>query len=159
MPEIKEKSLVNVFVDGYDPKEHLCHAPQSDKDVLIKLKLDFDPKTGDTKPNEDETIDLVELIQSYRDQCGMEYVQKLLRTGYATPDKFADDGKHGGDASLPIDANDAYRLAGQGAVAESKLAKALGIDLENATEEQIGARLAEIYAAMNKQEEPKATEK
>lgn len=149
---------VNAFVQGYDPNEHQFFAPQAEKDVIIKLKLDFDPKTGSTTPNEDEKIDLVPLIQSYKDQCGMEYVQKLLRTGYATPDKFADDGKHGGDATLPTDINDASRLARKAASGESKLAKALGIDLEKATEEDIAKRIAEIYGAMNKQEAPKAEE-
>lgn len=112
------------------------------------LKVSFDKETGSTVPDESERVELQPLIESYKDQCGMEYVQKLIRTGYATPDKFADDGKHGGDASGPTDVNDAWRLAQAGQSQIRKTAETLGMKIdENTSDMEIAERLKSIFEA------------
>lgn len=133
------------------PSPARCVNKIAEHDVIIKTKLDFDPATGKTTVNQEEKIELYPLIQSYKDQCGMEYVQKLIRTGYATADKFADDGKHGGEVPASTDINDAYRASMAAKSSSDKLSAALGLDLSTATPEQIQAKLAEIYQAQQKQ--------
>jgi len=71
------------------------------KRTMINLGVKFDPATGSTTPDESDVIDLVDLIQTYKDQCGVEMAQKLIKTGQALPEDFADDGKHSGDSTLP----------------------------------------------------------
>lgn len=116
-------------------------------DSFVQLGVKFDPKTGSTTPDESNKISLVKLIQTYKDQCGMEFVQKQLRLGLLKPEDLADDGKHSGDGTLPIDVNDAYRAALNAGKEKQELAKALGIDLpENVTPDQIKAALEKIYA-------------
>lgn len=120
------------------------------KDVLIKTKLKFDPETGSTEVDESETIDLVEMIQTYKDQCGVEYVQKLIKMGMATPSQFMDDGRHGGDASAPTDINDALALANAGNSAAQQIAKSLGMTIdESTTDQQIADRIKAIFDAAN----------
>lgn len=128
------------------------------KDVLIKTKLKFDPETGSTEVDESETIDLVEMIQTYKDQCGVEYVQRLIKMGMATPTQFMDDGKHGGDASAPTDINDALAFAKAGNSAAKQIAKSLGMSIDaNTTDQQIADRIKAIFDAANapKQQEVK----
>lgn len=108
------------------------------KDILIQIKLDFDKKTGSTKVNEDDKLDLYKLIQSYKGQCGVEYIRQLIAKGMLNPAAVADDGQHGGDASIPTDPNDLYRASLSGKSSLSVLARELGITLdENTTDEQI----------------------
>lgn len=131
------------------PKDEKSGLP---KDTLTNQKLDFDPKTGSTKVNSEDKVDLYSLIQTYKDQCGVEYIMGLVAKGMANPDKFADDGKHGGDASLAIDANDMYRDSLKADGSLSVLAKELGIELTDKTTDQ------EIAAAIVARITPK-TEK
>lgn len=108
------------------------------KDILINVKLDFDPKTGSTKVNEDDKVDLYALIQSWKGQCGVEYIRQLISKGMLNPESVADDGKHGGDASMSIDPNDMYRASLSAKSSLSVLAKELGIELtDKTTDEEI----------------------
>lgn len=112
------------------------------KDTLTNQKLDFDSKTGSTKVNSEDKVDLYCLIQTYKDQCGVEYIMGLVSKGMANPDKFADDGKHGGDASLAIDPNEMYRDALKADGSLSVLAKELGIELtDKTTDKEIAAAI------------------
>lgn len=126
---------------------------------LVDLKVKFDPKTGATIPDESNKINLDELIQTYKDQCGMEMAQKMLRQGLAQKGDFADDGKHSADIPAELDtaqsrANLAVKCKGQA----DALAEALGV---NATmsEEQLTAIIAktiqEKYPGLIKKEEVK----
>lgn len=123
-------------------------APSGTDGKLIHSKLDFDPETGSTKTNEEDQESVYALIQTYADQCGMAYIQKMIANGMLSPEKVSDDGNHGGDSTLPIDANDAYRASLANDASIAKLESALGIKLgDDTTPEQIRDALAKIYQA------------
>lgn len=126
----------------------VCYAPSGIDGKLIHAKLEFDPETGSTTTNEDDKESVYSLIQTYAGQCGMAYIQKMIANGMLNSEKVADDTKHGGDATLPIDANDAYRASLANDVQIAKLEQALGIKLgDDTTPEQIREALAKIYQA------------
>lgn len=135
----------------------VTYAPSGIDGQLIHSKLEFDPETGSTTVNEDDKESVYALIQTYADQCGMAYIQKMIANGMLNPDKVADDCKHSGDATLPIDANDAYRASLANDASIAKLESALGIKLgDDTTPEQIREALAKIYQAQQPvSEEPK----
>lgn len=116
--------------------------------------------TGDTKVNVDDKIDLVELIQSYKDQCGIEFMLNQMKIGVVTPSSICDDGQHSGDASIyPDNAADAYQAALKANEQKKELAKQLGIPVEDLTEENIAAKVAEIFGKVDgKTEEVKKDE-
>lgn len=77
---------------------------------LAQFGLELDKETGSTKVVEKDPIDLFELIQSYKDECGMEAAQRLIARGLASPDDFAAQPVDYGDTSqLPDNINDAYQ--------------------------------------------------
>lgn len=68
--------------------------------MMVNLKVKVDPdRPGISIPDESDKIDLYALIQTYKDQCGMIAMQRSLQLGQALPEDFADDGKHGVDAT------------------------------------------------------------
>lgn len=135
-----EKPVLYFHGFAYVPPE----ASKLDEKFLVQAKPVLDPKTGETKIDESDKLDLVELIQSYKGQCGIEFMLKQMKLGVVTSESIADDGKHSGDASGPLDINDAYRAQLVQAEAKKILADTLGIK-DELTEENIKARLAEIY--------------
>lgn len=144
MPEKKK-----IYLNGIDyvPPE----PSKLDERFLVQPKPVLDPATGETHIDCSDKLDLVELIQSYKDQCGIEFMLKQMKLGVVTPESLADDGQHSGDASMPLDINDAYRAQLVQAEAKKILKDTLGIK-DELTEENIKARLAEIYG---KAEAPK----
>lgn len=135
-------ATVNIF--GFvTPSRCPLEVPHDEKtglptDVMIQQKLDFDKETGSTKVNTDDKQDLYQIIQTYADQCGVEYIRNLVAKGMANPDKFADDGNHSADLTLPIDPNDMYRKSLASDQSLSILAKELGIELSpKTTDEEI----------------------
>ena len=141
MPEIKRDA--NGVI-----RPPVTFSPSGLDGQLIHAKLEFDPETGSTVTNEDDKENVYALIQTYADQCGMAYIQKMIANGMLNPEKVADDGKHGGDVTLPIDANEAYRASLANDASIAKLESALGIKLgDDTTPEQIRDALAKIYQA------------
>lgn len=128
---------------------------------FIKLKVKFDPKTGSTTPDESEVIDLYELTQTYRDQCGMELAQKLIKNGLAMPGDFADDGQHSGDVSAPV--FESVQAAANAAIAAQQktesMLQELGLNPSalQLNEEQLSAivskTIAEKFPQLIKQQE------
>ena len=122
-----------------------------DDNALIEVKTEFDPATGSTKPVE-SALDFQKLIESYKDQCGVEYMIKQVKLGAVQLSALADDGQHSADVSgVPETAADAYQ-AGLAASAElDGFAKALGVNLSGLSQKDaealITGKLAEIYAA------------
>lgn len=125
-----------------------------------------DPATGSTKPDYSNKIDLVALIQTYKDQCGMELAKRLIKQG-VDPAVFADDGKHSGDVTDPTlqspQAIANAALANAEAVAQIK--KALGLpDNANALSEEqlstlVGKVIAEKYPNLIQPASPEAPKK
>lgn len=117
---------------------------------FIQLGVKFDPATGSTSPDESNIIDLVELTQTYKDQCGMELAKRLLKNGMATPEQFQDDGKHSGDATLP--GLESAQAAANAAIAAEKNVEAmlqqLGMDKNVLTlsEDQLSALISKTIS-------------
>lgn len=108
------------------------------------LKVKFDPKTGATTPDESNLINLDELIQTYKDQCGMELAKKMLANGLATQADFADDGKHSGNVPSNLEtAQGRANAAVKAGATTDALAKALGVNA-SMTEEQLAAIIGKV---------------
>lgn len=78
--------------------------------MLAQFGLELDKETGSSVIVQKDPIDLDELIQSYKDQCGMEQAQLLISRGLASPEDFAaKPGDYGDTSTLPDNINDAYQ--------------------------------------------------
>lgn len=129
---------------------------------MIDLKVAFDPATGSTKPDESNKVNLVELIQTYREQCGMELAKKLIKNGQATQADFADDGQHSGEVPADLDtaqgrANAEIAARAQVEALAAKYGIPTGVSL---TEEQLAAIISKTIESkfpdlVKKQEEVK----
>lgn len=128
---------------------------------MIDVKVTFDPETGSTTPDESNKVDLVALIQTYKDQCGMELAKKLLKNGQADAADFADDGKH--SFELPEDLDTAQGRANAAILARAQaeaFAEKFGVPAGvNLSEEQLAAIIAKTietkYPDLIKKEEAK----
>ena len=60
-----------------------------DERMMIDLKVKKN-EDGTVVPDESNLVDLYALIQTYKDQCGMEAAKRLLQTGERSPEDFAD---------------------------------------------------------------------
>lgn len=137
--------------------------PQNlDARYLIQLKVTFNPETGETEPDESDTIDLVAMIQTYKDQCGMEGALRMLKTGQVTAEALADDGKHGIDATkLPANAQEVANALLRSTEFKDQFAEKFGIPkgAENLTDDQlsnlIGKKVEEILGNYIKKQEVK----
>lgn len=80
------------------------------KKELAQFGLELDKETGSTNVVLKEPLDLDALIQTYKDQCGMELAQMQLKRGLASPEDFAAvPGDYGDTSTLPDNINDAYQ--------------------------------------------------
>lgn len=111
---------------------------------LAQFGLELDKETGSSVVVQKDPLDLHELIQSYKDDCGMEFVQKMLSRGLARPEDFAaQPGDFGDSSTLPDNINDAY----QQSLENAKLGVDLGQfksqkDIEDYVIAQVKAQLA-----------------
>lgn len=103
----------------------------------LKVKVNED---GTVSPDESDLVNLDELIQTYKDQCGMELAKRLIKLGQIDPASLADDGKHSYDGSKVPDGAQAIANAAIAAGKNVDAAKsALGIPEGNLTDEQLDA--------------------
>lgn len=148
----------------YDPSKRT--RMKCDDVYLIKLGVKVDKETMRTVPDESDKVNLVELIQSYKDSVGIDAILRGIQSGQIDPAMIADNGKMSGDiADLPDNLNEAYQrnLAKDAAIQE--IAAGLGIDpstinAENYSQVVTDAIAARIKAAQEqtsgaKQEETK----
>lgn len=140
-------------------KPATVEATKAYEPFMANLKVKFDPATGSTIPDESDLVDLDKLIQTYKDQCGMELARKLIKQGIATDGDFADDGKHSGN--VPAYLETAQGRANAAVLAKNQadaLAATLGVS-STMTEEQLTAiiskTIAEKFPQMIKQEAAK----
>lgn len=144
--EIKDLKLVNPF----------CLVPNkvfaldlSERKVKRLKEVKVNPDTLETYAVY-EDVDLQAEIDARENDCGLEYMRMLLRTGQAKPSDFADDGQHGIDATLiPETVHEAHRLAEENNVQLQELAKALGINEGDVlTQDMIERKLTEKVQAL-----------
>lgn len=95
--ETKRVPLPSPFKPSFMPAPRGTKPVKADERYMIDLKVKVDGLSA--VPDESNKIDLVKLIQTYKDQCGMEMARKLIKIGQVPPDAFADDGKHSFDCS------------------------------------------------------------
>lgn len=104
--------------------------------------------TGDTVGEVKGQIDIDEFIQTQKDKCGIEVVMRQVKLGVIDPSTLADDGKHGGDATLvPQYAGDLLRQQEAAANTADKISKAYGVDLSKVPADQIEKVLTDAIAA------------
>lgn len=123
---------------GYD----FSKKPVKTKFLVDTIKPQFvkDEKgniTGDTVGEVVGQEDLEEVIRSYKDQTGMEYIMREVASGRRSLDSLADDvrknGDFGGDFTRPTMIAEAYPLMqqdAQNAEHAKQLAASLGITVE-----------------------------
>lgn len=129
---------------------------------IIKYGLEHDKETGNTIPVVAEEIDIAELVNSFKEQTGVEQALRLISSGQATADQFADDGKHGADLTqIPDYAGDLLRqnieLQAQKELIKEQYglsdADLEGKDLEAVIKAAVEKRLADIKAQAADQKE------
>lgn len=115
------------------------------KKELEQFGLELDKETGSTFVVEKDPIDLDEIVQSYKSQCGMEMAQTLLKRGLASEEDFyAKPGDYGDVSELPDNLNDAY----QAKLAADQVAEAAGLALEGIkTDADFQAYVDQLVAA------------
>lgn len=73
-------------------------AVKCDEKMMVNLGVKVQ-EDGTVVPDESNLVDLDAMIQTYKDQCGMELAKRLIKLGQAAPEDFADDGKGSFDDS------------------------------------------------------------
>lgn len=127
---------------------------------LAQFGLELDKETGSMVIVEKDPIDLDAIVQSYKDQCGMELAQLQLKRGLASPEDFAaDPGDYGDTSTLPDNINDAYRasLAAQSSGVDLKQFKT-DADIQAYVQAQVKAQLEAQAAAQAKPQTTEVTE-
>ena len=128
MAETQTKAFVPVCpfhirstdISNKEPK-HLTLIPR------ITDQVEVDKETLIVRPVV-ETYDVQAEIQTYKNQCGLEYFKLLLAQGKAVKSDAYDDGEHGFDTSvIPETIHEAHNNAQAGADVLAELAKALGV--------------------------------
>jgi hypothetical protein len=147
MPEeVKEQVQEFKPVPGFPNRR--CEPVKCDDPYMIELKVKFDPKTGSTTPDESNKVNLVEIIQTYRDQCGMELAKKMIKLGQADPAQFRDDGNHSYDASVIPETT--QQRANAAIVAEKRveaLATEMGIPNSKISDDQLTYLIQQYISA------------
>lgn len=118
---MSEKKIDAFGIVGFEPSLGV----KADEKFLDQFDIEFDKETGNTKVVKVGKINLVEQIQTYKDDCGLELMKKMLAQG-TDPAVFADDGSHGGDTTLPHDLNTAYAVAQEAKAKADAVAAKIG---------------------------------
>lgn len=97
---------------------------------MKRLKAVFNPELGRYDYVEDEPLNLDEVIQSYKDDSGLEVVRRMMARGEDLS-LFADDGSKSGDYSVDTCLADSNRLALEQSQLIQKIADALGVSVKD----------------------------
>lgn len=101
---------------------------KKDLGFIREYGLEVDKETHRTKPVVKNKVDIDKLVQSYKEQCGIEYMLRMVQQGRVDLNDICDDGKHGVDATvIPTFAGDALRMLKPGIKEGEKLKDTLGI--------------------------------
>jgi len=145
--EIKQGEILYSHEEGYEEKRYClgslilssgCVGSKPDSKLMVQLGVKKDDD-GNVIPDQSNLIDLDALIQTYKDQCGMELAKRLIRIGQATPDDFRDTGKGNYDGTnIPINATDRANAAVLAKNNADAMASELGVT-QDMTEDQLTA--------------------
>lgn len=134
------------------------HSGKVCKKEIAQFDLVFDKETGSTHVEQKDPLDLDAQIQTYKDQCGLDFALLQMKRGLATPEQFAAvPGDYGDTSTLPDNINDAY----QAAQAAKKAAGSLNLDqfktdadIQAYVEKAVAAQLAAKEAAAKASQKP-----
>lgn len=124
-----------IMRDAFGHVSRPCIANKCDERYLHKYtyKADHESLALVLSDEDVEPLDLVEMTQSYKNECGIEAMKLLLKSGQASPEDFADDGTGSADSTqFPTNLNDAYQASLETRKAASKSVASLGGSLESA---------------------------
>lgn len=116
---------------------------------MVQLKVSVD-EAGQPWPDESDKVDLDALIQTYKDQCGMEGAKRLLKQGVISPEDLADDGKGSYDGTVIPETAQARAnaaVAAKGSLDAIKEAYGIPLDVE-LTQDQYDS-LVKAYVEKN----------
>lgn len=123
----------------------IAQSPEDDA-LIIHYGLDVDTETHRTIVSVAEKVDLTKLIQSYKDECGVEAALRLIKLGRASPEDFCDDGQHGVDATVfPKFQGDLLKKLEPGIEQGEELKKELGIPSSVKVDESNVEELVGLY--------------
>lgn len=131
-------------------KRKICMRPTA------KVKED---EPGVAYPDFSDQVDVQKIVDSYKDQTGLEYALRQINSGRLLPSQLADKGTGSVDISeMPDNVNEAHRLALDESQKAKEVAAQLGLDsidpakIEKMVTDAINKKLAEQQA----QQTPKA---
>lgn len=84
MPEIEKVETLEIVCKCPGFPDVIIRKTKADEKMMINLgvkKLE----DGTVVPDESNLVDLDAMVQTYKDQCGMEAAKRLLQTGEKTP--------------------------------------------------------------------------
>lgn len=110
MPEIEKVETLEIVCKCPGFPDVIIRKTKADEKMMINLgvkKLE----DGTVVPDESNLVDLDAMVQTYKDQCGMEAAKRLLQTGEKTPADFKDPGIQYDDTVIPQSAQDRANAA------------------------------------------------
>ena len=117
-----------ILVDAFGVVRPVAtEALKCDRHLLEQYDYVLNKETGVFEVVETGKVDITEIINSNKENCGLNLALLNIARGMS-PEAFKDDGKHGGDFSKGTNLNEAYQdklVADQVAF---QLAKILGLD-------------------------------
>lgn len=121
---------------------HMVGASDVSVKFLQKSKAVFNPELGQYDIVDDEPVNLDEVIQSYKDDCGLEMFKRMQARGEDLS-QFADDGLHSADLTqVHVELVDSKRQIASQAEVIAAIAQALGINVTSEiTEDEVRAAL------------------
>lgn len=123
-----DKKTGEVMIDCFGViLTHKNEALKCDGHLMPQYDLKINKEKGIFEVTEVDPVDLNEIIQSNKENCGMNLALLNIARGVA-PEKYCDDGQHGGDFSGTTNINVAYQESLNNKAVAEKLAKELGID-------------------------------
>lgn len=127
MPGDVKKETVKTVVNCFGVVCPVVEPIKADDRYLTEYDQVLNKETGQFETVITGKTDLVELIQSFKDQCGIEAMKLAIAKG-RDPLFYADDGKHGLDATgVSTDINVAFRKSIEAEEMKKKILADLGI--------------------------------
>lgn len=141
----ERKRLASPFGSEFPQTKNFTRSDCSDKYMInLKVKVNEDHSVS---PDESDKVDLDALIQTYKDQCGMEMAQRLIKLGQAQPGDFADDGQHSVDCTkLPQSTQEAANMAVAAGKQTEALRKKFGLPNADLDGDQLEAMLNAYFS-------------
>lgn len=132
----------------FDSKKFAVKCDEKDLNVY-SLKLG---EKGAAKVYVERKEDLDAIIQTYKDQCGLEAMITLLKRGQISATALADDGQHSGDGTVPTELGEAFLFAQEKKVSGDALLKALGLSSVDVDSPDFEDKVKQAIIAINKTE-------